>query len=52
MRRLAREASCLTAVGARPTMAATSSNVTPNMSCRTNAVRSAGDRVSITTRIA
>src|ERR1017187_6965785 len=50
--RLAREASCLTAAGVRPTMAATSSNLTPNRSCSTNAVRSAGDRVSITTRIA
>lgn len=45
----AREASCRTAAGVRPTTSATSGPDIPNTSCRTKAVRSAGDSDSSTT---
>ena len=45
----ARAASWRTAAGPRPTTPATSVNGTPNRSCRTKAVRSAGVSVSSTT---
>ena len=48
-RRRARLASCRAATGVRSIIGAISSNVTPNMSCSTNASRSAGARVSSTT---
>ena len=48
-RRRARLASWRAAGGLRPTIGAISSKGTPNMSCRTNASRSAGVRVSSTT---
>ena len=47
--RRARDASCRTAAGDRPTTDATSSNGMPNRSCSTNDVRSGGDSVSSTT---
>ncbi len=49
-RRLALLASCRVASGDRPTMGAISSKGSWNMSCSTNASRSAGARVSSTTR--
>ena len=48
----ARLASCLAAVGVRPTIGAISSKGTPNMSCRTNASRSSGSSVPSTTNSA
>ena len=48
-RRRARLASCRVAAALRPTIGAISSNGTANMSCSTNASRSAGARVSSTT---
>ena len=48
-RRRARLASWRAAAGVRSTIAAISSNGTPNMSCSTKARRSAGDSVSRTT---
>src|SRR5262249_18872792 len=48
-RRRARLATCRAVVGERPTMAAISSKGTANMSCSTNASRSAGASVSKTT---
>ena len=48
-RRRARLASCLVAVGVRPTIGATSSNGTAKTSCSTKATRSAGVRESRTT---
>ena len=48
-RRRARLASCLAVAGVRPTMGAISSKGRSNMSCRTNASRSAGASVSSTT---
>ena len=48
-RRRARLASCLAVAGERPTIGAISSKGRSNMSCRTNASRSAGARVSSTT---
>ena len=48
-RRRARLASCRVAAGERSTIGAISSNGTANMSCRTNASRSAGASVSSTT---
>ena len=48
-RRRARLASCLVAAGERPTIGAISSKGRSNMSCRTNASRSAGANVSSTT---
>ena len=50
--RRARLASCRTASGLRPAISAISPKGTPNMSCRTKAIRSAGDRFSSTTSIA
>ena len=46
--RRAREASCRTASGVRPTTSATSPNGTSKTSCNTNAVRSAGESCSST----
>ena len=48
IRRRARLASCLVAFGVRPRMAPISSKGTANMSCSTNATRSAGASVSST----